>query len=100
MNIYSIRDQAAEFFITPFFAKTDAQAKRMFVGSLGDSFPYRRDFVLYQVGSFDTDDGLVVGLDTPRVVLAGSSVPDTQDPRFIAAPGDAAPIKVSEEQYS
>jgi len=80
MNIYSIRDDIAQFFIAPFLAENDGHAKRMFVSSMGDSFPHRSDFKLYRVGSFDTENGLVTPED-PALVLAGFSIPIDLDPR-------------------
>lgn len=80
MNMYTIKDGAADFFITPFFAKTDAQATRMFISSLGDSFPYRRDYTLFKVAIFDDDTGTVTG-NVPSVVLAGHSIDENDDPR-------------------
>jgi len=80
MKIYSIRDDAAQFFIQPFFANTDAQATRMFIGSLGDSFPHRADFKLYALGTFDTETGQICG-SGPVLVLAGLSIAVTLDPR-------------------
>lgn len=79
MYIYTVRDDAAEYFLPPFFAKTDAQAKRMFIGSLGDSFPHRKDFGLYIVGSFDDDNGTIEA-KIPAMVLAGFSIPIEFDP--------------------
>jgi len=80
MMIYSIRDDVAQFFIAPFLAENDAHAKRMFIGSMGDSFPHRSDFKLYRVGSFDPDNGTVTPED-PALVLAGFSIPIDLDPR-------------------
>jgi len=80
MNVYTIRDSVAAFFLPPFTASTDGQAERMFIGSLGDSFNYRDGFQLYHVGTWSDVDGT---LDTcePRLVLAGNSVNYTLDPR-------------------
>jgi len=80
MNMFTIRDDAAKYWLPPFFAKTDAQAIRMFVGSLGDSFPYRADFALYCIGSFDDEKGEVKA-ERPRVVIGGHSIAETLDPR-------------------
>ena len=75
MKCYTIHDAAAQYFLPPFFAKTDEQAKRMFAGSLGDTFPHRSDFILFRIGEFDDDDGLFVSQE-PEKVLAGISIPD------------------------
>jgi len=80
LKIYSIRDDAAQFFIQPFFCNADAQATRMFVGSLGDSFPHRADFKLYRVGSFNTETGQITSED-PVLIIAGLSIAETLDPR-------------------
>jgi len=80
LKIYSIRDEAAEFFIQPFLANADAQAIRMFIGSLGDSFPHRSDFNLFFCGSFDTETGVIEACP-PKIILAGLSVADELDPR-------------------
>lgn len=79
--LYTIQDTVAEFFLPPFVAENDNQAKRMFIGSLGDNFPHRHDFVLFHVGDFNDDDGTLQLPSSIRVVLAGSSVAVTMDPR-------------------
>lgn len=78
-QIYTIRDAAAQYFLPPFFAKTDAQAKRMFIGSLGESFTHRADFQLFLIGAFDDDNGNITPLE-PTVVLAGLSIPADLSP--------------------
>lgn len=80
MNFYTVRDETADFFLPPFLARNEGQAKRMFIGSLGDSFPYRRDFSLYHVGSFDEDNGLITPAE-PTLVLNGLSIAVDLDPR-------------------
>lgn len=81
MNCYSVFDSAAEYFLPPFFAPNDGVAKRMFIGSLGDSFAYRADFVLYYVGEFNDAAGVLNPHDGPRLVLAGLSIAENLDPR-------------------
>lgn len=85
MIIYSVRDDSADYFLPPFLARTDAQAVRMFIGSLGDSFPYRHDFHLMAVGGFDQDTGLVTAEDAPRLVISGVSIDAKLDPRVSVA---------------
>jgi len=82
--IYAIRDNGAEFFIQPFTAPTDTVAQRMFIGSLGDSFPHRQDFALYRCGIFNTQTGCIESQD-PELVLNGLSIPEKFDPRLPAA---------------
>ena len=80
MNVYTIRDQVAGFFIAPYLAENDGHACRMFVASLGDTFPHRADFSLHRIGSFDTDTGELTTCD-PTMVMAGTSIDPRLDPR-------------------
>lgn len=80
MKIFTIRDDAAGYFLPPFCAPTEAVAQRMFIGSMGDSFPHRHQFNLFLVGEFDDDNGRLVPVD-PKHVLAGTSVSMDLDPR-------------------
>lgn len=79
MNLYSIRDDAAQYFLPLFLAKTDNQAKRMFIGSLGDTFPHRSDFKLFLIGEFDDENGTITPKE-PTLVLAGFSIPADLNP--------------------
>lgn len=76
MNCYSIYDASAEYFLPPYFARTDAEAKRMFIGSLGDSFQFRQDFNLFRLASFDQDTGIFTAEPAPIIVIAGATIPD------------------------
>jgi len=80
MKIYAIRDNAAAFFMPPFTAQNDNVATRLFIGSMGDSFTHRTDFVLYRLGAFDSETG-VIDVDEPTIVLRGDNVSETLDPR-------------------
>lgn len=80
MKIYSIHDAAAGFFIAPFTAHNDALAKRMFIGSLGDSFPHRADFTLHCLGVFDDQTGEITF--EPSLILNGLSIDVSLDPRL------------------
>ncbi len=79
MKIYTIHDMAAAFFFSPFAAHTDAEASRMFVASLGDSFPHRQDYTLFRIGSFDPDTG-ELKTQKHKKVLAGLSIPPSENP--------------------
>jgi len=78
MNMYTIRDAAAQYFMPIFLAKTDAQAARMFSESMGMNRTHKADYVLFRVGSFDSDNGTVTSTD-PEMVLAGMSLPDDEN---------------------
>ncbi len=83
INMYSILDGAAKFFINPFFAENDAHATRMFCGSLGDSFPHRADFSLHYLAKFDIETGEVI-TDSQHCVIQGRSLDVSLDPRIPA----------------
>lgn len=80
MNIYTIRDQVAGFFMPPFCAENDNLAVRMWTVSMGDNFVHRADFSLHRLGSFDTDSGVLTASD-PTLVRSGTSIPIEHDPR-------------------
>lgn len=82
MKLYTIRDQVAGFFISPFCAPNDGVAKRMFIQGLGDSFPHRSDFSLHYIGDFNDDTGALTTSD-PHLVLAGLSIDPVLDPRHL-----------------
>ncbi|AXL14663.1 nonstructural protein [Microviridae sp.] len=80
MKCYSVYDASAEYFIPPFFARTDNEAKRMFIGSLGQSFQFRHDFNLFRVASFDQETGVFNAEAAPVIVISGASIPADQGP--------------------
>jgi len=80
MKLYTIRDQVACFFLSPFVAPNDNVAKRMFISGLGDSFPHRRDFSLHAIGAFDDQTGELSPVE-PYLVLSGLSIDAQLDPR-------------------
>lgn len=81
MNCYTIRDNAADYFFPPFFARTHGEAKRMFISSLGDSFVHRHDYILFSLGTWDADEGILTADEAPSVILAGASIAPEMDPR-------------------
>lgn len=81
MNCYTIRDDAAGYFLPPYFAVNDAVAQRLMISSMGDSFAHRHQFNLYKLGHFDDDEGILTALETPEHILSGHSISETLDPR-------------------
>lgn len=69
MKIYTIFDAKAEFYNTPFFARTNAEAMRMFQQMISDRNPnnmastHPEDFTLFEIGSFDELIGSVERID-------------------------------------
>lgn len=73
LKVFTIRDQKAEIFNTPFFQKTHGEAERNFRTLVNDSkstisqFP--EDFDLYFLGEYDDNLGTFKSLDTPQHVI-------------------------------
>ena len=67
MQIYSVFDTKAEAFITPFFAPTNAVAKRMFKEAAQDQnhqfHKNAEDYNLFVLGTFDENTGEIKGLE-------------------------------------
>lgn len=73
-NIYSIFDVKAKTYGAPFTVLNDDVAFRVVDHILqAPDTDYRRypdDFVVYHLGDFDTDSGLVVAATSPRLVCS------------------------------
>lgn len=65
MNLIAlaIHDNAAEAYLSPFFAPNIGLAKRMFVEAVSNPESkfniHAKDFTLFHIGSFDTSTGLL-----------------------------------------
>lgn len=70
LKVFSIRDQKAGVFNTPFFQKSVGEAERNFRELIKDDkslvSKYPEDFDLYEIGDYDDEKGLVISLDTPH----------------------------------
>jgi len=87
MKMYTVRDDAAQYFMPPFFCQNDNVAQRMFISSMGDQFNHRVDYLLFCLGSWDDQSAVISLEEPPRLVVCGSSVSDSMDPRrFQEAP--------------
>lgn len=74
INMYSIFDVASETFGQPFLMNTDTLAARSFYeASQNPSTPihkYPQEYVLYKVGSFDEDEGMLHPQEPKRLMSA------------------------------
>lgn len=75
MLVFTIYDQAAEAFNTPFCLGTEAEAKRSFVRMAKDpnslvSFS-PGDFALFELGEFDQKAGTIQLHEAPRLCMTG-----------------------------
>lgn len=68
MNIYTIYDSKAEYYLPPFFARTHNEAIRTFSQAVNDSQHHigqnHSDFTLFFIGSYDETNGHIEGLDS------------------------------------
>jgi hypothetical protein len=78
LKIYTIYDDKACSFLTPFFAVNDSVALRQFSDLVNDSqslvFKHSSDFALYSCGSFDMLSGLLIPLTSPESIVRASSL--------------------------
>lgn len=72
LKIYSIMDDKAQVFNTPFFAVNDMVATRSFCDLCNDTrstvSQHLGDYHLYALGEFDDDKGLLKPYDIPTFV--------------------------------
>lgn len=71
---YSVHDSVAQFFGSPFFCKTDGEARRLFADACKDSrsnlSEHPTDFSLYRLGQFDDNSGDLVPV-APVLIVRG-----------------------------
>jgi hypothetical protein len=72
LKMFAIRDGKTESYGTPFFAPHKGQAVRMFQQLANDRrsevWKFPRDYVLFEVGSFDLSSGEVAHLTVPAML--------------------------------
>lgn len=72
-KIYSIFDEKAVIFNTPFFAMNDALAVRSFQDLAADPsttiYKHPEDYKLYELGEFCDFKGTVIPVDKPRFIV-------------------------------
>lgn len=75
LKIYSIFDQKADAFITPFFLPNDELAKRSFYQCIQDNkhqFALSpEDFTLFHLGEFDCTKGTIIPLSVAKTLGNG-----------------------------
>lgn len=78
MTLYAIRDIAAEKFFAPQAEYNDTTAIRWFGELINNGtgpLNYQpKDFDLYEVGSFDTEKGVIMSVAPIRRVVSGTDV--------------------------
>lgn len=67
INVYAIHDAKIEAYMQPFYARTDAEAKRGFSGicnqEQGQISEHPGDFTLFKIGAYDDSTGVLTPQD-------------------------------------
>lgn len=73
LYIVSVKDRAADHFGRPFYVKTNAEAIRSFTDEANNKESiinkHPEDYDLYNLGTFGEDDGLVIGNNSPQLIV-------------------------------
>lgn len=79
MNLYTIHDQTAGYFMQPFAARNDGEATRSFSNAINDSrdpnnllAKHPSQFALYRVASYSDETGQVTA-ENPITLLGNGS---------------------------
>lgn len=74
LQIFSIKDNKAEVFNSPFYMKTKGEALRAFDRTVNDPKTqineYPKDFDLYVLGTFHSDTGKIKPIDPKHIAEA------------------------------
>lgn len=73
LEVYSIRDAKTEAFNTPFYARTNGEAKRMFITSSegGNFAKHHADYQLFHIATFDDNTGELHPM-VPQMIMTGT----------------------------
>lgn len=73
--IYSLRDEVADFFNTPFIDSNNDSVRRSFGDAvLAGKINHYEDYAIYHLGDFDNKTGSIVPLDNPALVIRGNQI--------------------------
>lgn len=73
-QLYAIFDRVAATYTAPNCQINKGTAVRWFTGAMQDSKLRPSDFDLVYLGTFDSDSGIVKGLDVPEYVMNGGEI--------------------------
>ena len=77
-EVFTVRDSAADRFLTPFMSDTVETAIRQFKEAcLADGHQFNKfpeDYVLYHIGTFYAETGALDGFEVPRKILNAVNV--------------------------
>lgn len=86
IRMFAILDSAVEAYNTPFTARTVQEALRMFALACSKEGQFQtnpRDFVLYEIGSYDDSSGMLEPQEPRRLISAAECIQAAKD-----SPGD------------
>ncbi len=70
MNVYTVYDSKAKYYLKPFITTSKGEAVRQFIAACNDPqhpfFQYAADFTLFELGTFDPQTGRIDTLGTPQ----------------------------------
>lgn len=77
LNIYSIYDDAANAYMSPFFMHNHGLATRAFTDQVNSENPnqiseHPEQFALFQIGEYDDTTGLITSLGSPKPMGRGN----------------------------
>lgn len=82
--VCAIRDAKAEIFGQPFFSQTIGIIIRSFAdevnreGENNQFYKHPEDYGLYQLGTYDDNEGKFVNLGTPKLLVLGNEVKEAK----------------------
>lgn len=83
MQIFSIYDEKAKTFNTPFFQHQIGQALRAFSDAVSDVkttlHNHPEDFRLYHIGVYNDDTSLIESFNEPRVIASATDYKRNQE---------------------
>lgn len=92
LKAYSMRDMKGDSFSAPFFVPHETAARRLVPVLMenpnADIRKYPSEFMMYEIGSLDTDTGALVGCPPTEICSAISCLPKP-DPRQLLIPEEA-----------
>lgn len=80
MIIVAVRDAKAEAFTRPWYAQKAGSAIRVFSDEVNRKDPdnpmynHPADYALYEIGSFDDNNGQITPLDVPKLLIQADQV--------------------------
>lgn len=94
LEAFSLRDTKAEVFGAPFFVTNEEIAKRLLsklvLDQRSDPGQYPKDFLMYRIGTYDSDNGLLVATPVELICTATSCLPKPDPRQHILPLGDLA----------